>query len=150
MKKSVVLALVATLSLGAFAVAQDLVPDPAITGMTNEQKVEVRQELMEDNGRILRTAMRASGADAEAAATALLQNYLDMPALFAEGSNVGKSKALPQLWERFADFEAIARTGQEAAAAMLAAAKAGDSAAYSAAARTLGGTCGQCHQRFRG
>lgn len=150
MKKSVVLALVATLSLGAFAVAQDLVPDPAITGMTNEQKVEVRQELMEDNGRILRTAMRASGADAEAAATALLQNYLDMPALFAEGSNVGKSKALPQLWEQFADFEAIARTGQEAAAAMLAAAKAGDSAAYSAAARTLGGTCGQCHQRFRG
>lgn len=150
MKKSLVLAFVATLSLGAFAVAKDLVPDPAIANMTNEQKVEARQQLMEDNGRILRTAMRASGADAEAAATALLQNYLDIPALFPEGSNVGKSKALPQLWERFADFEAIAVSGQDAAAAMLAAAKAGDTAAYSAAARTLGGTCGQCHQQFRG
>ena len=150
MKKSVALAFVAILSLGAIAVAQDMMVDPAIAGLTAEQKVDARHALMEENGRVLRTAMRATGAEAEQAATTLLQNYLDLPALFPEGSNVGKSKALPQIWERFADFEAIAKSGQDAATAMLAAAKAGDADAYGAAARTLGGTCGQCHQQFRG
>lgn len=150
MKKLVLLASAVSLAVCAIAVAQDVVVDPAIEAMTAEQKVEARQALMGENGQVLRSAMRASGADAVTAATTLLQNYTDLPHLFPEGSNVGKSKALPQLWENFAAFEAIATTGREAAAAMLAAAQSGDTAAYSAAAQTLGGTCGQCHQQFRG
>ncbi|MEQ1771389.1 MAG: cytochrome c [Devosia sp.] len=143
-------ALIVAFSAAAFAQTTPIVVDPAIATMTPEQLVETRQAHMKQNGGILRGAAQLSGADAVAAATTLLQNFTDFPALFVEGSVVGDSKALPAIWERWDEFNAILVKDQVSAAAALAAAEAGDTAAFGAAIQAIGGSCGECHQQFRG
>lgn len=135
------------LSLGALApvFAQD-----AFTAPTSpEEAVEIRQAMMKENGGTLRSAGSLSGAEAEAAMQTLLDNFNNIPAVFPEGSIVGDSEALPAIWENWEAFTAIAESGATAAADGLAAAQAGDTAAYQAAVKAIGATCGTCHQQFR-
>lgn len=140
------LAIAAMLTLGAVAMAQDAFTPPA----TPQEAVAMRKDLMREDGGILRSAAGLTGAEAVAAMQTLQTNYSHIPALFPEGSIVDDSKALPAIWENWDAFIAIAKTGEDAAIAGLAAAEAGDAAGYAAALQTLGGTCGQCHQQFRG
>lgn len=145
-RKAFALAAAAVMAAGiAGAFAQDAFTPPA----TPEQAVAMRQALMREDGGILRTAGNLSGAQAVAAATTLRDNYSHIPTLFPEGSIVGDTDALPAIWENWEAFTAIVETGKAAAEAGIAAAEAGDSAGYTAALRTLMGTCGQCHQQFR-
>ena len=141
-----VLAVAGLLAVGTVAaLAQDAFTPPA----TPEEAVVLRQNLMKEDGGILRSAGNLTGADAVAAMTKLRDNYSHIPALFPEGSIVGDSEALPAIWENFDAFTAIADAGVAAAESGIAAAEAGDAAAYAAAIQALGGTCGQCHQQFR-
>ena len=127
------------------AFAQDAFVAPA----TPEEAVTARKALMREDGGILRAAAGLAGAEAVAAMQTIQTNFSHIPALFPEGSIVGESKALPAIWENWDAFTAIAKSGEEAAGLALAAAEAGDAAAYAAALQTLGGTCGTCHQQFR-
>ena len=97
----------------------------------------------------LRRAGGLSGADAVAAADTLIRNYTNLPHMFPEGSNIGDSKALPVIWQDFDTFTGIFAKGLQGANDMKAAAVAGDAAAYAAALQVVGGTCGECHQKFR-
>jgi cytochrome c556 len=144
--------LIAVLSLGALAVAQDttVVVDPTIATMTNDQLVQARQNAMRENGRTLRGAQDLTGADAIAAATTLLKNFTNLPALFREGSTTDKSGARPTIWENWEDFRSRFDKDAEAAKAMLAAATSGDMAAYVAAIQEIGGSCNSCHETYRG
>ena len=128
------------------AFAQDAFVAPA----TPEEAVTARKALMREDGGILRGAAGLAGAEAVSAMQTIQTNFSHIPALFPEGSIVGESKALPAIWEKWDTFVAIIETGKTAAAAGIAAAEAGDAAAYGAALQTLGGTCGACHQQFRG
>ena len=136
---------VAVLSAGVFA--QDASPD--IAGMTPEQKVERRQEIMKENGGFLRGFATMAPADAVAAADTMIQNFTDLPVLFAEGTIVGDSRATPLIWEEKEAFDAIFAEAKEHAMAIKAAAEAGDAAAIAAEAQELGGYCGQCHDKYR-
>ncbi|MEO6012771.1 MAG: cytochrome c [Devosia sp.] len=150
-KRLAIAILAATLSLAAIAVAQgEVVVNPAISTMTNDQLVEMRQAHMKENGGILRGAAQLTGADAVAAATTLLQNFTDFPALFKEGSITDKSGAKPEIWTNWEDFKARFDKDSAAAQAMLVAATAGDTAGYTAAIQEIGGSCGGCHQAYRG
>ena len=141
------LALSGLMALGVVAaLAQETFVPPA----TPEEAVAMRKALMREDGGILRSAGGLSGAEAVTAMQTLLTNYSHIPDLFPEGSIVGDSKALPVIWENWDAFVAIVESGKTAAAAGLAAAEAGDAAGYAGALQTLGGTCGQCHQQFRG
>jgi cytochrome c556 len=145
-KKISAMAIAGLMTLGGVAtVAQDAFVAPA----TPEEAVTMRQALMKEDGGLLRSSGNLTGAEAVAAMQTLQTNYSHIPALFPEGSIVGDSAALPAIWENWETFVAIAKTGEEAAAAGLAAAEAGDAAGYAAALKTIGGTCGQCHQQFR-
>ncbi|MBO9588333.1 cytochrome c [Devosia sp.] len=145
-KKFMGIAIAGLLAAGTVAaLAQEFVA-PA----TPEEAVTMRKNLMREDGGILRSAGNLTGAEAVAALTKLRDNYSHIPALFPEGSIVGESEALPVIWENFDAFTAIVDTGITAAEAGIAAADAGDAAAYAAALQTIGGTCGQCHQQFRG
>ena len=145
-KKITSLAMAGLMSVGVIAAfAQDAFVAPA----TPEEAVEMRQATMKSNGGTLRSAGELSGAEAVAAMQTLLDNYTNIPALFPEGSLVGDTKALPAIWENWDEFTAIVETGRAAAESGLAAAEAGDAAAYAEAVKTIGGTCGQCHQQFR-
>jgi cytochrome c556 len=146
-KKISAMAIAGLLAISAVAtVAQDAFVAPA----TPEEAVTLRKNLMREDGGILRGAADLTGAEAVAAMQTLQTNYSHIPALFPENSIVGESKALPAIWENWDAFVAIAKTGEDAAAAGLAAAEAGDAAGYAAALQALGGTCGACHQQFRG
>jgi cytochrome c556 len=145
-RKFIGIAVAGLLAAGTVAaLAQDAFTPPA----TPEEAVTLRQNLMKEDGGILRSAGNLTGADAVAAMTKLRDNYSHIPALFPEGSIVGESEALPAIWENFDAFTSIADAGVAAAESGIAAAEAGDAAAYAAAIQALGGTCGQCHQQFR-
>jgi cytochrome c556 len=140
------------LTVAAVAFAQDkpaVVVDPAIATMTNEQLVDARQSAMKQDGRALRGADALTGEQAVAAATILLQNFTSFPALFREGSITDKSKARPDIWENWDDFQARFAHDAEAAGRMLAAAQAGDTAAYQVAVKEIGESCGACHMTYR-
>ena len=140
------MAIAGLLALGAVAtMAQDAFAPPA----TSEEAVILRKALMREDGGLLRTLNGLSGAEAAAALNVVLTNYTHIPALFPEGSIVGDSDALPAIWENWDSFTAIVETGKAAASQAIAAAEAGDAAAYATSLRALGGTCGQCHQQFR-
>jgi cytochrome c556 len=143
------LAVIATLSVGA-VFAQDVTVDPKIAGMSNDELVAARQEAMKEDGKALKAAFSgATGQDAIAAAQTLLQNFTDFPALFKEGATNDKSKALPIIWTEFDKFSAIFAGDAAQAKLMLAAAQGGDMAGYTAAAKAIGGSCGECHQTYR-
>ena len=141
------MAIAGLLTIGMVSVfAQDAFVAPT----TPEEAVTMRQALMKEDGGILKGSADLTGDAAVAALQTILTNYTHIPALFPEGSIVGNSKALPAIWENWDGFNAILETGKTAATAGIAAAKAGDAAGYGAALKTLGGTCGQCHEAFRG
>jgi cytochrome c556 len=133
--------------LAAGTIAQDV--DPAIAGMTPGQLVDARQEAMKQNGGILRNLGTLSGAEAVTALDTVIQNFTNFPALFAEGSIVGDSKALPLIWEEKDAFDAIFAGAKETAMKARAAAEAGDTAGFTQAAQEIGAFCGQCHNKYR-
>ena len=128
------------------AFAQDAFVAPA----TPEEAVTTRQNAMKENGGLLRTLGTKTGAEAAADLNIILTNYTHLPAFFPEGSIVADSKALPAIWQNWDAFNAIVETGKTAATAGIAAAEAGDADALATALKALGGTCGACHQQFRG
>jgi len=73
-----------------------------------------------------------------------------IPGLFPEGSAHPQSRAKPEIWKNKADFDAKAKAMGQAAARITAAGKAGDLAAYAAAAAQLNGACKACHDAYRG
>jgi cytochrome c556 len=133
----------------ASVTAQDVMVNPAIATMTPDVLVETRQEIMKQNGGTLRNIGGMSGADAVAAADTLIQNFTDLPALFAPDSIVGDSKALPLIWQEKEAFDAIFAQAKTHAMEIKAAAEAGDAAAIGAAAQAIGGLCGACHSKYR-
>ena len=152
LSKPAIFAAAAVMLLGSLSVfADDALPavDPAIAAMTADQKVEARQKAMKEDGGILRQAAKATGGDAVAIATKVLQNFVNFPALFADGATNDKSKADPKIWQEFDKFTDIFKAGQLDAGKMIAAANAGDQAAYQDAFKSLGQRCFQCHQTYR-
>jgi cytochrome c556 len=141
----------AALAVAAGAIAQDVptTPDPALSTLSVEEMVEMRQAWMKENGGILRGAANLSGDNAVEAARKIAGHFTDFPALFPEGSITPDSKALPVIWENWDAFTGIFAKGREQAVIALAAAQAGDDAGFRAALQPIGQMCGECHQQFR-
>ena len=134
-------------ALAAYAQDLTITPDPALTGLSAEQAVDKRQQTMKLNGATLKVAGGLTGAEAVKAADTLISN---LTVLFPEGSDqVPGSEALPVIWQNWDTFQGNLRKGVGFATQLKAAAQAGDAAAYAAALKSIGGLCGQCHQKFR-
>jgi cytochrome c556 len=138
-------------ALGTVAVFADDLPvvDPAIAGMTADQKVEARQAAMKEDGMLLKGAGTATGDDAVKIVDKVLQNFTNFSALFADGATNDKSHASPKIWTEWDKFTAILDKGKATLVEMRTAAVAGDTAAYMASIKTLGGVCGECHMQYR-
>jgi cytochrome c556 len=113
-----------------------------------------RQRLMRLNG--------ASWADIQAKAKAgnieaimvnaetLALNSQHIPSMFPEGSLTDKSKAKPEVWQKFAEFQADAKNMGDLSAKLRDAAKAKDAATVEAMVKEFGAkACGTCHTPFR-
>jgi cytochrome c556 len=118
-----------------------------------EDLVAKRQALMKDNGaqagvvvKMIKGEAPYDAAAAKAAMEKIAANAAEIPADFAPGSEGGK--ALPAIWENFADFEAKAMALKTAAEAAAAAADKGVEA-FGPAFGAVGQACGACHQTNR-
>jgi len=65
------------------------------------------------------------------------------------GPEAGKTRALPAIWTKSADFEAAQKMFSERAPKLLAAVKSKDVDAVKAAFKDTGGACKNCHDTFR-
>ncbi len=88
--------------------------------------------------------------EAVAAATTLLQNFTNFPALFKEGSGEGNTKAKAEIWTNWADFKGRFAADAAAAANMLKGAKDGDDDLYFSAIQDMGNSCNGCHRQYKG
>ena len=113
-----------------------------------------RQRLMKLNG--------ASWADAQAKfkagnieaiavnAETMAVIATHIPGMFPQGSITEKSNAKPEIWEKWADFEAAAKNLQAWAEKLRDTAKTKEAAATEAVVKDFGRqACGSCHTPFR-
>jgi len=70
-------------------------------------------------------------------------------AAFGEGTDMGETKAKPEIWKQQAKFKEAADKFQQEAAKLAAAAKGGKEADVKAAFTATAGTCKACHDDFR-
>ncbi len=130
----------------------------AIVGAASAQDViKARQAEFKEFGKrmgaIKDTVIDKKGgtlADVAANAEYLAGKIPQIPSWFPAGSDKGETRALPEIWLNFADFEAKAKNAQGLAQALVVAAKGGDQGATAQAFGKLGQEgCGGCHQPYR-
>jgi cytochrome c556 len=110
-----------------------------------------RHELMEsigDNAKIIVPALRSGDAKAiPEPALEIAGLATRIPSLFPKGSTHPKSRAKPEIWERFAEFEALSKKLEQRALALAKAAEAG--ADLKEPGEQFMKTCKGCHEAFR-
>jgi cytochrome c556 len=122
-------------------------PDEAITE---------RQALMKEQGAAMRSISEKlkAGQIKEIASDAdkLESTSKRIPKLFPEGSvNASTSRAKPEIWQKWSEFEGYAKSLQTKAAQLEDTAKSGNAQATQTMVADLGKTtCGACHTAFRG
>jgi cytochrome c556 len=85
-------------------------------------------------------------------AVAVIQKAtVDQSQWFPKGSGpeAGKTRALPEIWTKPAEFTAAQKMFSDKAAPLAAAVKARDADAMGKAFRELGASCKNCHDNFR-
>jgi cytochrome c556 len=141
----------------AVSVASLIAAVQAATPATPAEMQKVRHEHYEDLGdafKAVRDASKASSPDfaaLEKAADIVNQASINQQQWFPKGSGpeAGKTRALPEIWSKPDEFTAAQKMFSDRAPKLLAAAKARDIAAVTAAFRDVGGACKNCHDTFR-
>ena len=103
-------------------------------------------------GRMGAMAQGKVAFDAKSAAenAEIVVNMSKLPwAAFGEGTDVGETKAKPEIWKQNAKFKEAAEKFQAESVKLAAAAKTGKEDAFKAAFSATAGTCKSCHDDFR-
>jgi cytochrome c556 len=113
-----------------------------------------RQRLMKLNGaswKDVQDKVKAGQFEAVAVnAETMALNAEHIPTLFPKGSLTDKSKAKPEIWDKFSEFEAAAKNFETKSAELRDAARAKDQAKVEALVKDFGRqACGTCHTPFR-
>jgi len=147
-KSSVALGSLVALALASSATGQ------STTKVWTSDVVADRQRLMKLNGASWADAqaklkagnVEAVGVNAETMALIATQ----IVALFPQGSLTDKSKAKPEIWQKWPEFESAVKNYAMQAEKLRDAARSKDQAATEAVAKEFGRqACGTCHQPFR-
>ena len=141
----------AVLVVSLFSAAQ--AADPKTPAEMQKARHE-HYEALGDAFKSIRDQSKASTPDfaaLEKAATVVNEASVDQQKWFPKGSGpeAGKTRALPDIWTKPADFTAAQKMFSDRAPKLLAAAKAKDVAAVTAAFKDVGGSCKNCHDSFR-
>lgn len=148
----------ATLATGlVLAVGAVQAQAPAPAGATPEAQVEHRKQSMKrmaDASKRIAAYVRGEGGsleEAQAAAVTIHEVAPLVPELFPEGTGVGvgKSEALPVIWQRWDEFQMLARSLNDASARLVEAAQSGDRRQIAAQFAATGKVCGNCHDSFK-
>lgn len=113
-----------------------------------------RVELMKDNSsanKTLRAAAKEGNMDqVEESARALASQFARIPELFPEGSGGGDTRAKPEIWQNWSDFEEHAENARKLALAVAAQAQAGNVKETQTLANSLAKqACSGCHEIYR-
>jgi cytochrome c556 len=113
-----------------------------------------RQRLMKLHGALwkdIQDKAKAGNIEGiEPSAEALALSAMRIPALFPEGSLTEKSKAKPEIWQKWPEFEKAAKMLQTESEKLRDAAKSKNAGATQAVIKDFGrNACGTCHQPFR-
>src|SRR4030095_15589769 len=139
-----------------------LVPRPVASAATGQSTTKIwtravvadRQRLMKLNGASWADAqakLKAGNAEAVAVnAETMALIATQIVALSPEGSLTDKSKAKPEIWQKWAEFESAVKNYAMQADKLRDAARSKDLAATEAVAKDFGRqACGTCHTPFR-
>jgi len=123
--------------------------------MPADKAIAERQELMKRQGAAMRSIsdkLKAGNVQAVAPdAEVLMQTSKQIPALFPAGSTSPTSRAKPEIWQQWAQFEKHAKTLETDATRLRDAARANNASGTQAAVAAIGKqSCGGCHDAFRG
>jgi len=130
----------------------------AAIAATPAETQKARHEHYEELGEAMKSIRDQSKTDSPdwaamlKSADVVLAGSKDQIQWFPKGSGpeAGKTRALPEIWTKPADFAAAMKMFEERAPALGAAVKAKDLEALDKAFKALGGSCKNCHDSFRG
>jgi cytochrome c556 len=113
-----------------------------------------RQRLMKLHGQIwadIQAKAKANNIEGiEVSAETLAINAQYIPAMFPEGTLTDKSKAKPEVWQKWPEFEAAAKKMETEAAKLRDASKAKNAQLTQDIVKDFGrNACGACHTPFR-
>ena len=148
-RASVVVGSLAALLLGLATSQAQMTAKPG-----SGDPVADRQRLMKLNGaswKDVQDKVKAGQIEAVVVnAETMAINAKHIPSLFPEGSLTDKSKAKPEIWQKFAEFEAASKNLETKSEELREAARAKDQAKVEALVKDFGRkACGTCHQPFR-
>jgi len=116
-------------------------------------QADKRQALMKNNNaaaKAIKAAVEAKDyTTVEAKARNIMSNADKILGFFPKGSDTGKTRAKPEIWEKFDEFSKNPGKLKAAANELADAAKAKDDAAITAKVKALGAVCSNCHKAFR-
>ena len=124
--------------------------------MSAADAIAARQQLMKDQGAAMRSISEKGKAGQIAAmavdAEKLVETASRIPSLFPAGSvDPQKSRAKPEIWQKWSDFEGYAKTLNTKATQLAATSRTGNAAATTPLIADIGRTtCTACHDAFRG
>ena len=132
----------------------------AVAAHSDEGKTDVQKarhhhyEELGDAFKAVRDKSRGDTPDWAAlqkAAKTIVDASVDQQKWFPNGSGPesGKTRALPEIWSKPADFTAAQKMFSDRAPKLSAAVDAKDTAGVQAAFKELGGACKNCHDTFR-
>jgi cytochrome c556 len=124
------------------------------TTMGSGDPVADRQRLMKNvgaNWAEIQSKVKAGNAEAVAVNAEVLSLHAQrITSYFPEGSLSDKSKAKPDIWQKWPEFQAAAKNLENRAGTLRDQAIAKDAAAVTTAVATFGrDACGNCHTPFR-
>ena len=136
---------------GVAAVACGLITGAVAADMTKDARSERMKALGKNLGAIGKVAKGEMAYSMEIVgnAEAVVQLSKGLLVLFPEGSGGGESRAKPEIWSNWPDFESKAKALETAAPGLVPAAKSGDVEQIKAAVGAAGAACGGCHKQYR-
>ncbi|MGB5831772.1 MAG: cytochrome c [Thiohalocapsa sp.] len=148
---------VAGVALLASAIMLVVVPATAeeVSMEKAEQAIKYRQNVMSAMGGLLGTAVGqlregfTFGPDLKGVAAGLKLVSSDVAALFPEGTDIGETKAKPEVWSDSEGFADKSTQAADAAAAFAEAVDSGDKKMMLQAFKMVGDSCKGCHEDYR-
>ena len=130
---------------------------PVVHAATPVETQKARHEHYEELGKAFKAVRDQSNASTpdfaalQKNAEVVNEASINQPQWFPKGTGpeAGKTRALPEIWSKPADFEAAQKMFSDRAPKLLAAAKSKDIDAVKAAFKETGGSCKNCHDTFR-
>ena len=116
--------------------------------------VVLRRKLMESNNSTVaeglnKAIQEKNFAEIEGKCNVIVENMDKVLDFFPPGSLSEKSRAKPEIWERWKEFSKHPADVRKAAQELADAAKAGDEEAVKVRFKALGEACKSCHDTFR-